>query len=228
MNGSGQARAGKPGAAPTGAALFLDRDGVLVHDVGLVTRAEQLLFPPDVPAALRRASQLGLALVVITNQTVVARGLCSEAQLDALHEELERALTSRGAPRLRGIYVCPHHPHAQVERYRVACECRKPRPGLLLRAARELGLDLSQSFLLGDRPSDVAAGRACGVTPVLLAGPESTAQPIVGAEALGALGEPAAVVASASAALDWIEETLAARDPFAARGRAETRPERSA
>lgn len=202
------------------AALFLDRDGVLVHDVGLITREQQLAVAADVPDALRRAARLGLALVVVTNQSVLARGLCSEAELDALHVALERALTSRGAPPFARVYVCPHHPHAQVERYRTTCDCRKPRPGLLLRAARELSLDLSRSFLLGDRPSDVAAARACGVTPLLLEGPESSARPIVGAESLGALGEPRAVVSSASAALDWIEETLAARaaneGPFAA------------
>jgi D-glycero-D-manno-heptose 1,7-bisphosphate phosphatase len=193
-------------------ALFLDRDGVLVHDVGLITREEQLVFSPDVPAALARAARLGLALVVVTNQTVMARGLCSEAELEALHAALERALTGRGAPAFARVYVCPHHPHAQVERYRVACDCRKPQPGLLLRAARELSLDLSRSFLIGDRASDVAAARACGVTPLLLEGPESGARPIVGAESLGELGEPAAVVVNASAALDWIERTLAARE----------------
>ena len=194
------------------AALFLDRDGVLVHDVGLLTREEQLTFASDVPDALRRAARLGLALIVVTNQTVLARGLCSEAELDALHAALERALTRRGAPPFAGVYVCPHHPHAQVERYRTACDCRKPQPGLLLRAARELSVDLSRSFLIGDRASDVAAARACGVTPLLLEGPESGAQPIVGAESLGELGEARAVVTSMSAALDWIESTLVARE----------------
>jgi D-glycero-D-manno-heptose 1,7-bisphosphate phosphatase len=197
--------------------LFLDRDGVLVHDVGLITRAEQLAFAPDVPEALRRAARLGLALVVVTNQTVVARGLCSEAALDELHAALEQELVRRGAPRLSRIYVCPHHPHAQVERYRTTCDCRKPQPGLLLRAARELHVDLAQSFLIGDRASDVAAARACGVTPLLLVGPASSAEPIVGAESLGGLAEPAAVVASASAALDWIEDTLARREATAPR-----------
>lgn len=208
--------------ADHGAALFLDRDGVLVHDVGLITRAEQLVFASDMPESLRRATRLGLALVVVTNQTVLARGLCSEAELDAVHAALQHALTRRGAPRFSRIYVCPHHPHAQVERYRTTCDCRKPQPGLLLRAARELSLDLSQSFLIGDRASDIAAARACGVTPLLLEGPESAAPPIVGAEALGALGTPAAVVPSASAALDWIENRLAAR---AERERSETAAE---
>src|SRR5262245_40576741 len=95
------------------AALFLDRDGLLGHDVGLVNRAEQLTIAADVPAALRRAAQLGLALVVVTNQTVLARGLCTEAALDELHAALERDLTRRGAPRFARVYVCPHHPHAQ-------------------------------------------------------------------------------------------------------------------
>jgi D-glycero-D-manno-heptose 1,7-bisphosphate phosphatase len=142
----------------------------------------------------------------------VAVGLWRVFDLYAREAVLERALTRHGAPPFARVYVCPHHPHAQIERYRATCDCRKPRPGLLLRAARELSLDLSQSFLIGDRASDVAAARACGVTPLLLEGPETRAQPIVGAESLGELGEPAAVVASASAALDWIESTLAARE----------------
>lgn len=193
-------------------ALFLDRDGVLVRDVGLVVRPDQLEVAADAPDALRRADRLGLALVVVTNQAVIARGLASESQVDELHAALERALTSRGAPAFSGVYVCPHHPHAQVERYRRSCDCRKPRPGALLRAARELGLDLPQSFLVGDRASDVAAARACGVGALLLEGPESVARPIVGAEELGVLGEPAVVVSSLSAALDWIEAQVTARE----------------
>jgi D-glycero-D-manno-heptose 1,7-bisphosphate phosphatase len=192
-------------------ALFLDRDGVLVRDVGPITRVDQLELADGAPEALCRAAELGLSLVVVTNQAVVARGLASESQVDELHAALAQALTSRGAPRLSRVYVCPHHPHAQVERYRTTCGCRKPQPGLLLRAARELGLDLSASFLVGDRPSDVAAARSSGVTALLLEGPESKACPIVGAEALGALGEPAVVVSSLSAALDWIEAELAER-----------------
>lgn len=193
------------------AALFLDRDGVLVQDVGLVTRPEQFLIAQDAAAALRRGAELGLELVVVTNQAVIARGLASEGEVEALHVALEQALASRGAPRLSRVYVCPHHPHAQLERYRVSCSCRKPQPGLLLRAAEELGLDLQASFAIGDRASDIAAARACGVNAVLLEGPASRARPIVGAEALGALGEPAVVVPSLSSALDWIEGRLHAR-----------------
>jgi D-glycero-D-manno-heptose 1,7-bisphosphate phosphatase len=197
-------------------ALFLDRDGVLVRDDGLITRAEQLVVAEDAPEALCRADRLGLSLVVVTNQTVIARGLASESDVDALHLALERTLTSRGAPSFCRVYVCPHHPHAQVERYRTICTCRKPQPGALLRAARELDLDLAECFLVGDRASDVAAARACGVTALLLLGPESAAEPIVGAEALGALGEPEVVVSSLSAALDWIEGKLAEREAFVA------------
>jgi len=193
-------------------ALFLDRDGVLVQDVGLVTRADQLVIAKDAPDALRRAAWLGLSAVVVTNQTVIARGLASEVEVEELHGSLEQALARRGAPRFAGVYVCPHHPHAQLERYRVSCGCRKPQPGLLLRAAAELGLDLSGSFLIGDRASDVAAARACGVVALLLSGPESAARAIVGAEAIGALGEPAVVVSSLSAALDWIESEVDGRE----------------
>lgn len=136
-------------------AVFLDRDGVLVDDA--------LDVIPGTGEALRLLHDAGFALVVVTNQTVVSRGLATEEDVDEMHRHLREQL-----PELDAFYVCPHHPNANIERYRAECDCRKPRPGLLLRAAEELGLDLTNSWMIGDRISDVAAGAAAGCRTILL------------------------------------------------------------
>jgi D-glycero-D-manno-heptose 1,7-bisphosphate phosphatase len=147
-------------------AVFLDRDGVLVDDDGLVINAAGFSICPGVPEAMHRLKKAGFLLVVVTNQAVVARGLLSEAALEELHGELQMLLVSKGAPRWDALYACPHHPNADVPAYRMACECRKPRPGMLLEAARTLSLDLRSSYMVGDRISDIAAGRAAGCKTV--------------------------------------------------------------
>jgi D-glycero-D-manno-heptose 1,7-bisphosphate phosphatase len=143
-------------------AVFLDRDGVLVEDVDLLARAEDLRVLPGTSASLRRLKEAGFWLGVVTNQTVIARGLVTEAELARIHDRLRRMLRDEGAPPLDAIYVCPHHPQATLPEYRVNCACRKPRPGMLLQAAREHDLDLSHSFLVGDRLSDILAGARAG------------------------------------------------------------------
>jgi D-glycero-D-manno-heptose 1,7-bisphosphate phosphatase len=139
-------------------AVFLDRDGVLIPDAGPLACAAP---PPPYPwtrAALAELKEAGFARVVVSNQPVVARGLASEADVEQLHAEL--------ALDVERFYFCPHHPRATLAAYRLDCECRKPRPGMLLRAARELDLDLSRSYMVGDRPSDVEAGRRAGCTTI--------------------------------------------------------------
>jgi D-glycero-D-manno-heptose 1,7-bisphosphate phosphatase len=149
-------------------AVFLDRDGVLLEDAGILTDPAGIRILPGVPEALARLSRAGLALVVVTNQAAVARGLLTEEALGEIHARMAALLSSRGAPPLDGVYACPHHPEATLPAYRADCACRKPRPGLLIRAAADLGLDLGRSFLVGDRPSDIAAGRAAGCRTVLV------------------------------------------------------------
>jgi D-glycero-D-manno-heptose 1,7-bisphosphate phosphatase len=149
-------------------AVFLDRDGVLIEDEGLLVEPVQIRVRPDAPAALRELADAGYRLVVISNQAVVARGLLTESQVVALHEAVVEALEQAGAPALDSFYFCPHHPNATLEAYRSDCECRKPRPGLILRAARELSLDLAASVLVGDRPTDVLAGALAGCRTVLV------------------------------------------------------------
>ncbi len=150
------------------AAVFLDRDGVLVEDRGLLVDPAELRVLPGVPAALRRLKEVGFRLIVVSNQSVVARGMLSPAGVEAIHAHLQDLLKAAGSPRLDAIYFCPHHPEADLPEYRLECECRKPRPGALIRAAEEHGLDLSASFMVGDRLTDIAAGKAAGCRTILL------------------------------------------------------------
>jgi D-glycero-D-manno-heptose 1,7-bisphosphate phosphatase len=147
--------------------VFLDRDGVLVADVHHLRRAAQLRLLPGVPEALVRLRAAGWALVVVTNQSVVARGWVSEAELQQVHRVLLDMLRDRGAS-LDAIYYCPHHPEGTVAEYARACECRKPNPGMLLRAAVELGLALPQCVMVGDAVIDIEAGRRAGCRTVLV------------------------------------------------------------
>ena len=147
-------------------AVLLDRDGVLNEDSHLLKRGDHLRILPGVPGALSRLRAAGFKLIVVSNQTIVARGLASEDDVREINAELERQLTGAGGPRLDGFYFCPHHPQATLPEYRTDCECRKPRPGLLLRAAAEHRLDLAASFMVGDRLTDVAAGASAGCRTV--------------------------------------------------------------
>lgn len=159
-------------------AVFLDRDGVLVADRGIATRIGDLEILPRVPEAMRRLSAAGFKLIVVTNQAVVARGLLSEEELDALHESLALRLLEAGAPAWDAIYSCPHHPNASIPKYRLACGCRKPQPGMIVRASQEHGLIPSRCYLVGDRMSDIVAGNRSGCKTVWLSTGQHTAPPI--------------------------------------------------
>lgn len=150
------------------AAIFLDRDGVLVEDAGLVTQADQFTIMTDVPVALDKLKRSGYKLVGITNQAVVARGLVSEAEAEALNARLDQMLQVAGGPPLDGWFLCPHHPKATLPAYRQNCECRKPAPGMLLRAARDHNIELEPSYMVGDRLTDIMAGKNAGCRTVLV------------------------------------------------------------
>jgi D-glycero-D-manno-heptose 1,7-bisphosphate phosphatase len=174
-------------------ALLLDRDGTLVADAGYLADPAGLRLLPGVAAALGRAQAAGYRLIVVSNQSGIARGLVSEEQVAAVHRALSARLRRRGVA-LDGIYVCPHHPEVGPPPYRADCTCRKPRPGLLLRAGEEHGLDLARSFMVGDRDCDVEAGRAAGCRTVLLARP-GDAPPA---------SAPDHVAAGLAAGVEWI------------------------
>jgi len=148
-------------------AVFLDRDGVIIRDVDLLVRVDQIELLPGAAAAVRRLRDARLPVVIVTNQPVVARGFVTEEEVLALEAVIEQRLRDAGAI-VDGFYYCPHHPRATLAEYRLACECRKPRPGMLLRAARELALDLGASTMIGDRPSDIAAGQRAGCRTILV------------------------------------------------------------
>jgi D-glycero-D-manno-heptose 1,7-bisphosphate phosphatase len=151
-----------PGSRPPRAAVFLDRDGTLVDELGFLTRAADLRLLPGAAAGVRALNQAGLAVVLVTNQSGIARGLLSEADLAAIHARLARELAGAGA-HLDALYHCPHHPQQGQPPLRRACSCRKPEPGLLFAAAREHGLDLARSWVVGDGARDLEAGRRAGV-----------------------------------------------------------------
>ena len=148
-------------------AVFMDRDGTLTEEVGYVNHPRRLRIQPRSGEAVRRLNGAGIAAVVVTNQAGIARGYFSEEVLAAVNAALVSQLKDEEA-HLDGIYVCSHHPTEGEPPYRMVCDCRKPKPGLLLRAASELGLDLSRSTLVGDKLSDLVAARAVGAQAVLV------------------------------------------------------------
>ena len=148
-------------------AVFLDRDGTLTDEVGYVNHPSRLRLLPRSAEAIRRLNAAAVPAVVVTNQAGIARGYFSQDVLDTVNATLVTRLAEAGA-RLDGIYVCPHHPTEGEPPYRARCECRKPKPGLLRRAAAELGLDLARSTMIGDKPSDLVPGREVGAATVLV------------------------------------------------------------
>jgi D-glycero-D-manno-heptose 1,7-bisphosphate phosphatase len=140
--------------------VALDRDGTIIEERNYLADLAQVRLLPGAAAGLRQMQAHGFGLVVITNQSGIARGYFTEAQMTAVHERLRELLAAESI-QLDGIYVCPHHPDDH-------CECRKPRPGLLERAARELNFDVQRAFVIGDKPCDIDLGRACGAKTILV------------------------------------------------------------
>jgi D-glycero-D-manno-heptose 1,7-bisphosphate phosphatase len=157
-------------------AAFLDRDGVINIDLGYVSRREDFRFVAGVLDGARKLHELGFVLVVVTNQSGIGRGLYTEAQFGQLNEWMLARFEAARAP-IAATYFCPHHPSEAFGSYLRTCDCRKPAPGLLLRAAGELGLDLSRSALFGDKETDLLAARAAGVPLRILLGTDGAATP---------------------------------------------------
>jgi D-glycero-D-manno-heptose 1,7-bisphosphate phosphatase len=158
-------------------AVFIDRDGTLIEDVDFLTSVEQIRFMPLAVPAMRRLRDAGYAIVIVTNQSAVARGLLGERDLQQIHEALVEQVEILGG-QIDGVYYCPHLPpetakeaEGVVERYVKDCSCRKPRPGMFLRARDELDLDFERSFAVGDAWRDVEAALAVGVPSVKLPRP---------------------------------------------------------
>ncbi len=149
------------------AAVFLDRDGTINEDRGYVYSPDQFVWIEGAIDAIRSLNDAELLVVVVTNQAGVAHGYYSERDVDALHRFMETGLSSRGA-HVDAWYYCPFHPQGKVDEYRRDAECRKPRPGMLVEASAAHGIDLRNSWLVGDKVSDIDAGRNAEAHTVLV------------------------------------------------------------
>lgn len=147
-------------------AIFLDRDGVISKEVDLLAHPDQLELIPGAAEAIKCINKSGYLAVIVTNQPVIARNLCSLDELQQIHNKLETLLGKEHAY-VDAIYFCPHHPDKgyleERKEYKIDCECRKPKPGMLLKAKQDLNIDMAQSFMIGDRETDAEAGRNAGV-----------------------------------------------------------------
>ena len=148
-------------------AVFLDRDGTLIEEVGYLDRVERVELYPWTIAAVRAFNHAQLRVVLVSNQSGVARGFFTEAVVDDVHRHLASLLAAGGA-HIDAYYYCPHHPDGKMPQYAVACECRKPKRGLVDRAVRELDIDPDRSYVVGDRWLDVALARAVGAKGILV------------------------------------------------------------
>jgi len=183
-------------------AVFLDRDGTLIEEVGYLDRLERLAFFPWSVDAVRLLNHAGFLVVVVTNQAGVARGMYEESFVGEAHQYMDETLKAGGA-RVEAYYYCPHHPDGSVAAYRRQCECRKPAPGMLRQAERELGVDLGRSFVVGDRWLDIQMAQQVGAAGILVRtgyGRTEEQRPIDGVSA-------AAVAENLIEAVGWILRT---------------------
>jgi len=190
-------------------AVFLDRDGTLSEERGYIDRLELIEIFPWTSDAIRLLNRAGFAVVVVTNQSAVGRGIIDLPFLQTVHDAFDRHLARSGA-RVDRYYYCPHHPDARLPEYRTVCRCRKPGPGMIEQATTELGLDPSRSFMVGDRLIDVACGHAAGVRSVLVRSGHSAHT----GEAPPGLSEPDAILNNLMEAVGWI---LRSSSPLSAR-----------
>ncbi len=147
--------------------IFLDRDGTINEELEFISSPDEVTLIPGSAEAIKEANELGLKVFVITNQSGIARGLIKESELAAVHNKLVELLSNQGA-HLDAIYFCPHHPEYGDSLYRVDCNCRKPNPGMLKEAEAEFGIDLTQSFVIGDKIDDVKTAHSVGAKSILV------------------------------------------------------------
>lgn len=194
------------------AAVFLDRDGTINEQMGYINHLSRFHLLPGVAQAIKHLNDQSIPVFVVTNQSGLARGYFPATLLEVVHAAMAERLHAGGAS-LDGVYVCPHHPEAKEERYRLDCPCRKPKPGLFLQAAAEHDLDLSLSYVVGDRWSDLKAAAACGATGVLvLTGYGRGDYEFIGPrQAI----QPSHVASDLEAAVQWIVKDMSGRGRLA-------------
>jgi len=168
-------------------AVFFDRDGTIAKDVNYCRRPEDFVLFPEAAKVIKKLNKCGFKVIIITNQSGIARGYFDEEVLNRIHKKMQEEL-ARKCAYIDGVYYCPHHPDDN-------CECRKPKPALVLQAARDLNIDLEQSFVVGDLQKDMELGKVAGCKTILIGGPSPTESDGV---------TPDAIVASLAAVSDAI------------------------
>jgi D-glycero-D-manno-heptose 1,7-bisphosphate phosphatase len=152
-------------------AIFLDRDGVINEGIKNLSKPEQFRLIPRVAEAIRKFNDGGYLVIVVTNQPIIAKGFCTGEDIEKIHHKMKKSLAEKGA-HVDAIYLCPHHPEkgfeGEIAHIKINCECRKPKPGLILNAVKDYNLDLFKSWMIGDSFSDVQAGKEAGVMTILL------------------------------------------------------------
>ncbi len=182
-------------------AVFLDRDGTVNEEVGYLRDLGELRLIPGAGAAIRRLNEADFKVVLVTNQSGVARGYFSEALVHEAHERLGEMLRSEGA-RIDAVYYCPHHPSAGNSRYTVNCDCRKPKTGLIDRAVKDLVIDVEHAYMVGDKWSDVELAQRAGVRAVLVRSGFAPDDP--GNKRPEHVGDPDYIAHDLAEAAEWI------------------------
>jgi D-glycero-D-manno-heptose 1,7-bisphosphate phosphatase len=188
-----------------GPGVFLDRDGTVTVERGYISSPQDVEFYPNSVEAIRRLNRIAVPVVVVSNQSGIARGLLTENKLKQIHARMEYLLRSQGV-HIDGVYYCPHHPDFGPPKYRRDCDCRKPATGMLREASRQLNIDLSSSYVVGDKTTDVMLGKNAGCASVLVLTGFGTLE----LERLGAstVDGPDFVAPDLLAAADWIIEQM--------------------
>ncbi len=150
-------------------AVFLDRDGTIIEDVGYLSDVGQIRILPGAAEAIRLLNSNGFKVIIVTNQAGVARGYFTESRANEINEKLVQLLADRGSV-VERIYYCPHHIEGIVEKYKKECNCRKPNPGMIEQAVKELDIDINNSYMIGDKSSDIEAGRRAGCKTIVVGG----------------------------------------------------------
>lgn len=148
-------------------AVFLDRDGTINKEVDVLRDVKQLRILSGAAKAIKLINNLGFLAIIITNQPVIARGWLTEKEVDAIHGILVRRLNKKGA-KIDAVYYCPHHPNANLKKYRLICKCRKPCVGMIKEAVKQLKVNSKRSFLIGDSTGDILAGKRAGLKTILV------------------------------------------------------------
>ncbi|WP_373323011.1 D-glycero-alpha-D-manno-heptose-1,7-bisphosphate 7-phosphatase [Desulforamulus aquiferis] len=148
-------------------AAFFDRDGTINVEVNYLYKIEDLKFIEGIPELIKKYNDNGYKVIIVTNQAGIARGYYTEEDMHKLHRHINAELKKIGA-HIDAFYFCPHHPEHGIGKYKVDCNCRKPKPGMIEQAIKDFDIDVSQSILFGDKPWDIEAGEKCGILSIVV------------------------------------------------------------